>query len=112
LASVPIQDGAITWSQGAIVDRSVEHLGSTDVMIARVRRLLLSAARELRENGTVPPGVDEPGVYRQRSGWALVPKDEDFWEYLRPLREGFKDVDAAALSTDPYVQQHTPATTT
>jgi phthalate 4,5-dioxygenase oxygenase subunit len=90
LPSVVVQDSAITWSQGTIVDRSRENLGSTDSMIIRVRRRLLSAARALRENGTIPPGVDQPEVYRQRSGWALVPKDADFWEYLRPLREAFQ----------------------
>jgi hypothetical protein len=90
LPSVPIQDGAITWSQGTIVDRSKEHLGTTDSMIIRVRRRLLQAAQELRENGTVPPGVDNPQVYRQRSGWALVPQGKDFWEELRPLREEFQ----------------------
>jgi hypothetical protein len=59
-------------------------------MIIRVRRRLLEAARQLRENGTVPPGVDTPRVYRQRSGWALVPQGKDFWEELRPLREEFQ----------------------
>jgi phthalate 4,5-dioxygenase len=93
LPSVPVQDGAITWSQGAIVDRSKEHLATTDSMMIRVRRRLLNAAKELRENGTVPPGVDQPQVYRQRSGWALVPRDQDFWEYLRPLREAFQKVE-------------------
>ena len=85
-----VQDGAITWSQGTIVDRSKEHLGTTDSMIIRVRRRLLEAARDLRENGIVPPGVDNPRVYRQRSGWALVPQEKDFWEELRPLREEFQ----------------------
>jgi hypothetical protein len=96
LASVPVQDGAITWSQGPIVDRSREHLGTTDAMIARVRRRLLDAAKALREKGTVPPGVDNPGMYRQRSGWALVPETQDFWEYLRPMREEFQKVDVSA----------------
>ena len=90
LPSVAVQDGAITWSQGTIVDRSKEHLGTTDSMIIRVRRRLLEAARDLRENGIVPPGVDNPRVYRQRSGWALVPQEKDFWEELRPLREEFQ----------------------
>jgi hypothetical protein len=93
LPSVPVQDGAITWSQGAIVDRSQEQLGSTDSMIIKVRRSLLQAAKDLRENGTVPPGVDNPEIYRQRSGWALVPKGKDFWEELRPLREAFQQED-------------------
>jgi len=93
MPSVIVQDSAITWSQGAIVDRSNEALGSTDAMIIRVRRRLLSAARELREHGTIPPGVDNPGLYRQRSGWAMVPTEADFWEYLRPLREAFQQVE-------------------
>ena len=92
MPSVIVQDSAITWSQGAIVDRSKEALGSTDAMIIRVRRRLLTAAKELREKGTVPPGVDEPEMYRQRSGWAMVPKEQDFWEYLRPQREAFQTV--------------------
>ena len=98
LPSVPVQDGAITWSQGAIVDRSKENLGSTDAMIARVRRRLLNAAKELREKGTIPPGVDDPHIYRQRSGWSLVPKDADWWEYLRPRREAFQKVDLSAVA--------------
>jgi phthalate 4,5-dioxygenase len=92
MPSVIVQDSAITWSQGAIVDRSKEALGSTDAMIIRVRRRLLNAAKELREHGTIPPGVDQPEMYRQRSGWAMVPKDQDFWEYLRPQREAFQKV--------------------
>ena len=98
LPSVPVQDGAITWSQGAIVNRNIEHLGTTDAMIIRVRRRLLDAAKALREHGTVPPGVDSPGIYRQRSGWALVPTEADFWEYLRPMREAFQEVEVPTTS--------------
>ena len=96
MPSVPVQDGAITWRQGAIVNRNIEHLGTTDSMIIRVRRRLLNAARALRENGTVPPGVDQPRIYRQRSGWALVPEGKDFWTELRPLREEFQQAPIAA----------------
>jgi phthalate 4,5-dioxygenase oxygenase subunit len=98
MPSVIVQDSAITWSQGAIVDRSKEALGSTDAMIIRVRRRLLAAARDLREHGMIPPGVDEPALYRQRSGWAMVPTQADFWEYLRPAREAFQKVDAPAAN--------------
>jgi phthalate 4,5-dioxygenase len=98
LPSVPVQDGAITWSQGPIVDRSMEHLGTTDSMIIRTRRKLLNAAKALRENGETPPGVDEPEFYRMRSGWALVPENEDFWEYLRPLREAFRKIEVSTTA--------------
>jgi nitrite reductase/ring-hydroxylating ferredoxin subunit len=97
LATVPVQDGAITWSQGPIADRSREALGSTDSMIIRVRRRLLDAARALRESGTVPPGVDQPRIYRQRSGWIVLPEEQDFWEAARPQREAFQHTETPAL---------------
>jgi hypothetical protein len=89
LASVPVQDRAISWSQGPLYDRSLEHLGTTDSMVIRIRRRLLEAARALREDGTVPPGVDEPEVYRQRSGWVILPTDVDYWGATRDMREAF-----------------------
>ena len=38
-----------------------EHLAPSDRMIMATRRRLLRAARALAKDGTVPPGVDEPG---------------------------------------------------
>jgi phthalate 4,5-dioxygenase len=96
LPNVPVQDGAITWSQGTIVNRSREHLATTDAMVIRVRRRLINAAKALREHGTIPPGVDDPRVYRQRSGWAMLPEGTDWWEAMRPLREGFQQVEVPA----------------
>jgi len=93
LPSVPVQDGAITWSQGAIVDRSHEHLGTTDSMLIRVRRRLLDAAKAYAANGSAPPCVDTPEVYRQRSGWIVLPEEQDYWEASRPLREAFQKVE-------------------
>ncbi len=83
------------WSQGraehnGIVDRTREHLGSTDAAIVRVRLRLLEAARTLREHRTAPPCVDTPGAYRQRSGWVFLPRGVDYWEETRELREGFQ----------------------
>jgi len=95
MLDVPTQDGAMQWSQGradrnGIVDRSREHLGTTDMAIIRVRRRLLAAAKALREQGTVPPGVDNPTAYRFRSGWIVLPRTVDFWEGARDLREDFR----------------------
>ena len=92
LPTVPVQDGAITWSQGAIVDRSHEHLGTTDSMLIRVRRKLLDAAKA-HASGAPAPCVDTPQVYRQRSGWLVLPENEDFWEASRHLREAFQKVE-------------------
>src|SRR5437773_2531613 len=51
------QDRACTEGMGAIMDRSHEHLGPSDVTIVQMRRLLLGAATALREQGTAAPGV-------------------------------------------------------
>jgi hypothetical protein len=45
-------------------------------MVIRTRRVLMNAARALRERGEVPAGVDRPTLYRMDSGGVLVPKGE------------------------------------
>lgn len=62
IAGVNTQDVAVQEGMGPIVDRSAEHLGSTDRAIVTMRRLLLEATRTV-EAGGVPKGVD-PSTYR------------------------------------------------
>ena len=70
--NVHLQDQAVTESMGAITDHAFEHLGPSDQMIARTRRRLLRAARALRDEGTPPPGIEGPGVFRgARSGYFI-----------------------------------------
>jgi phenylpropionate dioxygenase-like ring-hydroxylating dioxygenase large terminal subunit len=71
------QDPAVQESMGAIYDRSQEHLATTDSMIIRTRRRMIAAAKALREDGAVPPGVDNPALYRLRSGGAILPNGVD-----------------------------------
>jgi hypothetical protein len=66
------QDPMAQESMGPVYDRTEEHLGTTDSMIIRTRRMLINAAKALRENGTVPAGVDQPQFYRMCSGGVLV----------------------------------------
>jgi phenylpropionate dioxygenase-like ring-hydroxylating dioxygenase large terminal subunit len=84
-----IQDCAVTETMGVIYQRDHEHLGTTDQFIIRVRRRLINLAKELREKGTVPPGVDNPAGYRQRSGEVIFPRSEDFWVGYQKLRAKF-----------------------
>jgi nitrite reductase/ring-hydroxylating ferredoxin subunit len=84
------QDMAMTEGMGPIMDRNNEHLGTTDALIIRVRRKLLACARDLEANGTVPPGVDSPELYHQRSGGTVLPRSEDWWEATREIREQFQ----------------------
>jgi hypothetical protein len=60
-------------------------------MVIRTRRRLLEAARALQNDGTVPPGVDEPEVYLVRSGGVILPKDADWIEGTQHLRAAFVD---------------------
>ncbi len=72
---------------GPIYDRTQEHLGTSDAMVIRTRRRVLNAARALRDDGTVPPGVDDPSLYRHRSGGVILPRDADWLEATKDLRQ-------------------------
>ncbi|MFN0094195.1 MAG: Rieske 2Fe-2S domain-containing protein [Dehalococcoidia bacterium] len=71
------QDAYIQDSQGAIVDRTKEHLGTTDIAIIEWRKLMLKLARDLRE-GDEPPYVRRPEAYWLRSGGAVAPSSVPF----------------------------------
>jgi hypothetical protein len=71
------QDAAMTDSMGAIVDRTEEHLGTTDTAIIRMRRRLVQGAKDLL-NGIEPYAASHPEVYKVRSGGALLPRDVFF----------------------------------
>jgi phenylpropionate dioxygenase-like ring-hydroxylating dioxygenase large terminal subunit len=83
---IHLQDQAITESMGPIIDRSQEHLGTSDVMIIRTRRRLMQAARDLR-GGMTPPAVDHPELYRQRSGGVILPRSADWVAATAELRQ-------------------------
>jgi phenylpropionate dioxygenase-like ring-hydroxylating dioxygenase large terminal subunit len=89
IEGIHTQDQAITESMGQIFDRSLEHLGSSDAMVIRVRRRLIASARALAEQGTAPPGVDRPESYRQRSGGVVLDEDADWIEATKDLRQAY-----------------------
>ncbi len=65
---VHIQDQAVTESMGEIADHGFEHLGPSDLMIARTRRRLFQAAETLVRDGTMPPGVDDAEAFAGARG--------------------------------------------
>ena len=67
------QDAAVQESMGPIADRSIEHLGSSDSAVIRVRRLWLNAVET-----NVPLGVDAPESYRVRAAGFVIPSDDDW----------------------------------
>jgi phthalate 4,5-dioxygenase oxygenase subunit len=75
------QDQAVTESMGEIVDRRLEHLAPSDRAITATRRRLLNAAIALRDDGVVPPGVDQPDLSRgARAGAFVAPETQDWHE--------------------------------
>ena len=50
---------------------------------------MISSARALEEQGAVPPGVDTPELYRQRSGGVLLPRDVNWWDATAQRRTEF-----------------------
>jgi phthalate 4,5-dioxygenase len=89
LTSVTMEDHAVTESMGPVLDRSHEHLGTSDAMIIRTRQRLIAAAEALRDKGTIPPGVDEPEVYRQRSGGVVLPADANWYDATMESRRAY-----------------------
>jgi len=90
-----MQDQAVTESMGPITDHGFEHLGGSDLMVARTRRRLLRAARELQEKGTLPPGAADPEVFfAARSGAFHTAPGADWWQ-------AYEDRVAAAIKAKP-----------
>jgi phenylpropionate dioxygenase-like ring-hydroxylating dioxygenase large terminal subunit len=56
----PSQDAFAIETQGAIQDRTKEHLGSTDVVIIEVRKALLKAIKQMEETGEAPGLIRDP----------------------------------------------------
>jgi phthalate 4,5-dioxygenase oxygenase subunit len=87
ITNIHVQDQAVTESMGPATDHLFEHLGPSDRMIGRTRRRLLRAARELRREGAVPPGVDDSEMYLGvRSG-----------DFLADARIGWREAYAQQL---------------
>ena len=78
IVGINTQDYALQEGMGAIVDRSDEHLGTSDKFIIAVRRALLDATR-LVERGGRPPGVDA-ATYRNIRPYDAIVEDGGNWE--------------------------------
>ncbi len=87
-----LQDRAMTETMGVIYDRTREHLGTSDRMIIAARQLLMSAARNLQEDGTQPAHVNDTKLYRIRSASAILPEGANWQEATKENR----DADAGA----------------
>jgi phenylpropionate dioxygenase-like ring-hydroxylating dioxygenase large terminal subunit len=74
------QDAAPQVSMGPINNRSVEHLGTSDLAIITVRRRLLDVAKALRDRGEIPGEIADPESYAVRADALFLPADEKWYE--------------------------------
>jgi len=84
IASIHLQDQAVTESMGPIIDHQLETLAPSDLMIVQTRRRILRAVEAHASQGTVPPGVDQPDVYLDaRGGQFLTPRGVEWRDAYR-----------------------------
>jgi phenylpropionate dioxygenase-like ring-hydroxylating dioxygenase large terminal subunit len=76
ISGVSDQDAAIQDSQGAIQDRTREHLGPTDVGIIEFRKLVMAAARALQQD-EAPRAAAAAARYAVRAGGWIAAAEKD-----------------------------------
>ena len=82
IAGTNVQDRAVQESMGAIADRTLERLGTTDRAIINARRMLLKAVETVQDGGD-PPGV-APTYYSLRAHVERVlPKDVYWYDAMK-----------------------------
>ena len=85
IPGVNLQDKAVQENEGPgpILDRTRENLCVGDLTTVKARRLLRDAALALRDQGTIPVGVRDGGIYRVRAASTIVPDDVNWVEGVR-----------------------------
>jgi phthalate 4,5-dioxygenase oxygenase subunit len=63
IAGVQNQDAVVQESMGPIYDRTKEHLGTSDVAVIRMRRLMIGAVRAFIDRNEPPLGLSRPIDY-------------------------------------------------
>ena len=81
LPSLTPEDLVVAVSGGGIRDRRQEHLSTADAAIARMYRVLLKSARQVREGGK--PVAYGQSVAHLRGRRVTLPQDAD-WRSLVP----------------------------
>lgn len=83
IQTIQLQDRSLQESMGTIVDRTHEHLCSSDKAIILARKKLLSAVQAV-EKGLAPPSID-PEDHMTFQMQLLLDRDVDYWEETQRL---------------------------
>ena len=88
----------MTETMEPVLDRSKEHLGTSDIAIIAMRRRLLRLAKDLQK-GIEPPLATKPWAFRTR-GFDVVSTHEDF---PTAVEECADEIMPGQLGKDPAV---------
>jgi len=81
IEGINTQDHAVQESMGPIVDRTQEHLGSSDKAVIAARRLLIQATTKVKE-GDGLPGIG-PTYYRIRAIDKILASEAQWFDELK-----------------------------
>ena len=98
IAGIPNQDTAMWETMGPIADRSRERLGASDIAIVQFRRIMIEAAKKLRDGGlaigTSPSHVPHvklksfEGIVPKTTQWTTLGVAEEELPSQQPARAG------------------------
>jgi hypothetical protein len=82
------QDHAATETMGPIVDRTIEHLGTSDLPVIHMRRILLQQVKAFQK-GETPLVLDNPSLNSLYSD-GLYDDNQKSWKDAFPMKEQFQ----------------------
>ena len=85
LRGVQVEDAVIQESMGPIYDRSMEHLGTTDIAVVRMRSLLLRSVRGFVREEKTPLGLNKKIPYERLRGEEAIISRETTWQEVCDL---------------------------
>lgn len=84
---IPNQDAAVQEGMGPIVDRTKEHLVTSDRGVMQFRRLMLRLAKNLMD-GEEPKAAADSEIFNVRSVTCVLPASVPIWEGAKDLFRG------------------------
>lgn len=90
IRGILVQDHAVGETQGRILDRSKEFLGTSDLAVTAWRRQLIKAARALRDAGVPPPGTGGNVAHDLIRSEAVNLGPDETWRTKLPLPSGLE----------------------
>jgi phthalate 4,5-dioxygenase oxygenase subunit len=79
MSGVQVEDLGVQESMGPVYDRSKEHLGTSDVAVIRMRRLMIEAARALQRGDPEVVGLNDQFGYDRIWGWEKALDPTEAW---------------------------------